>query len=155
MKIQSPSVLLVDDDLSLQRMLSLFLEREGCRIDLAGDGEEALRKLRKNRYTTILLDLLMPRVNGFEVLQDLRALQPDVLPDVAVLTGASDGTLAYFQENGICSLLRKPVDRTEVLEVIDACAERHGVSRPSRSSSWRSSLSSAAKSGRVSFRSNS
>lgn len=152
MSIQSPTVLVVDDDPSVQRMLSLLLEREGCDIDLAGDGEEALKKLKKNRYTTVLLDLLMPKVNGFEVLQDLRALQPDVLPDVAVLTGASDGTLAYFDDNRICMLLRKPVDKKAVLNVIDACAARHGVRRHALARPQRSSRTSTVQRGPITLR---
>ncbi|HUF16690.1 MAG TPA: response regulator [Thermoanaerobaculia bacterium] len=130
MRDHRPSVLLVDDDPAIRSLLRLLLEQDGCRIDEASDGEKALKKLKRNHYTTILLDLLMPHVNGFEVLQDLRALHPEKLSRVVVFTAASDETLMDFpDEKRIFRLLRKPLDKAEVLRVVRSCAARHTGAR--------------------------
>ena len=125
MNANRAQVLLVDDDPSTRTLLTAVLERQGWIPDVACDGEQALQKLRKGRYRAILLDLLMPRINGFEVLHALRAQQPEILPNVIVLTAASDHTLRDFPDTGrICSLLRKPFDNAELLRLVDGCLSR-------------------------------
>ena len=66
-------ILLVEDDRFLRRACEVSLRRRGFSVTLAGDGEEALRQVRAERPDLILLDLLMPKVTGIEVLRTLRA----------------------------------------------------------------------------------
>lgn len=64
-------ILLVEDDMFLRNLLLARLGREGFRIDAAVDGIEALEKIRGARPSLVLLDLILPRKNGFEVLQEI------------------------------------------------------------------------------------
>lgn len=66
-------ILIAEDEKPLNHALSLKLTHEGFEIDSAFDGEEALAFIEKNNYDLVLLDLIMPRLDGFGVLQKLKA----------------------------------------------------------------------------------
>lgn len=66
-----PLILLVEDDMFLRNLLTARLGREGFRVESATDGIEALEKIRALRPNLVLLDLILPRKNGFEVLQEI------------------------------------------------------------------------------------
>lgn len=78
------SVMVVEDESFLSKVLSERLEDEGfARVDVAGNGEEALQKIQANPPSIILLDMILPKKNGFEVLQELKADKK--LKDIPVL----------------------------------------------------------------------
>lgn len=66
-------VLLVDDDIELSAMLADYLGQEGFQVSTAADGESGLREALSGRYAIVVLDVMMPRLNGIEVLRRLRA----------------------------------------------------------------------------------
>ena len=66
-------ILLVDDDLTLREMYEERLKAEGFDIIQASNGEEAIKKAKENKPNVILLDIMMPKVNGFDVLKELKA----------------------------------------------------------------------------------
>jgi len=76
-------ILLVDDDLTLREMYDERLKAEGFDIIQASNGDEAMRKAKESKPNIILLDIMMPKVNGFDVLKDLKA-DPD-LKDIPVI----------------------------------------------------------------------
>lgn len=65
-------ILVVDDEPHLIRSLTFILTREGYEIDMAGNGEEALEKIRLNKPDLIFLDIMMPKKNGYEVCETIR-----------------------------------------------------------------------------------
>jgi two-component system, OmpR family, alkaline phosphatase synthesis response regulator PhoP len=67
-------ILVVDDEPHLIRSLSFILAKEGYQVDMAGDGEEALKKVSENRPDMIFLDIMMPKKNGYEVCQTIRSI---------------------------------------------------------------------------------
>ncbi len=77
------TVLLVDDDLTLREMYEERLKVEGFNIVQATNGEEALQKAREIKPNIVLLDIMMPKVNGFDVLKELKAT--DDLKDIPVI----------------------------------------------------------------------
>ena len=66
------NVLVVDDDLTLRDMYQIRLEAEGYKVIVAGDGEEALEVIQKKKPDIILLDIMMPKMNGYDVLEKLK-----------------------------------------------------------------------------------
>ena len=70
-------ILLVDDDLTLREMYEERLKAEGFDIIQASNGEEAIKKAKENKPNIILLDIMMPKINGFDVLKELKA-DPDL-----------------------------------------------------------------------------
>jgi len=83
---QGKSILLVDDDLTLREMYSERLKAEGFAVEMAKDGEEALQKAGDLHPNLILLDIMMPKVNGLDVLKQLRAAADTQNIPVIVLT---------------------------------------------------------------------
>lgn len=67
------SILIIDDDLTLREMYEEYLKAGGYSVIAAQDGEEGLDKARETKPTAILLDLMMPKINGIEVLRQLKA----------------------------------------------------------------------------------
>src|SRR3990167_5303752 len=80
---ESKIILLVDDDLTLREMYEERLKAEGFNIIQATNGEEALQKAKESKPNVILLDIMMPKVNGFDVLKELKA--DDDLKDIPVI----------------------------------------------------------------------
>lgn len=76
-------ILLVDDDLTLREMYEERLKAEGLEIIQASNGEEAISKAKSNKPSIILLDIMMPKINGFDVLKELKA-NPDT-KDIPVI----------------------------------------------------------------------
>ncbi|MBN2096841.1 response regulator [Candidatus Peregrinibacteria bacterium] len=66
-------ILIAEDDPFLIKVMGTILQDEGFAVDTARDGEEALKKITANGYKLVLLDLVMPKKNGFEVLEDMKA----------------------------------------------------------------------------------
>jgi two-component system, OmpR family, alkaline phosphatase synthesis response regulator PhoP len=66
-------ILIVDDEPNIVISLEFLMRREGFRVEVARDGEEALTRIRQDRPDLVLLDVMMPKVNGFEVCQAVRA----------------------------------------------------------------------------------
>ena len=79
-------ILLVDDDLTLLEMYEDRLKAEGFTIIQATNGEEALKKVREVKPSLIILDIMMPKVNGFDVLKNIRADQEFKNTPVIILT---------------------------------------------------------------------
>jgi len=82
------SILVVDDEQLLRDLLAKILTREGYRADTAVDGVEALEKLSQNRYHLIVSDIRMPRLNGFELLKEVKQKYPEL--GVIMMTAYGD-----------------------------------------------------------------
>jgi CheY-like chemotaxis protein len=120
-------ILVVDDDPGVRELLSSVLVEYGLTVDEAEDGEVAIALLREHRYSVVLLDLLMPKVDGFAVLEALERETED-LPVVLVITGAERATIAQLDSQRIHGIVRKPFDVQELGSLVSACAEIRGRS---------------------------
>ena len=97
-KTDATRILLVDDDAVLAGMLGEFLEREGCAVHHAGNGEDALDRISRNVYDLLVLDIMMPRMNGLDVLRELRG--GSTLP-VIMLTARETTWTGYWGWNWV------------------------------------------------------
>ncbi|HUR82766.1 MAG TPA: response regulator [Thermoanaerobaculia bacterium] len=116
-----PTVLIIDDDEPIRTLITALCARMGVTVDWAGDGELAMSKIRRQPYDAVLLDLMLPKQNGFEVLRDLRAFAPHMLQRTIIITAVSDATLRDFDGGGTLAMLRKPFDISDLCDVISAC----------------------------------
>ncbi len=114
--------LVVDDDPALQGLFTRLLSRKGFAVDAAADGRIAYDQLHRNAYSVILLDLMMPDVNGFELLERLHRDSPSLLPRVIVMTGASQRAVDGLDTADIWGLIRKPFDIDELVTSAIACS---------------------------------
>jgi DNA-binding response OmpR family regulator len=119
-------VLIVDDDDGIQALMKALLLRREVDVDSASDGDAALRKLREKSYHTIVLDLMLPKVNGFEVVRELKSSSPSLLKRTIVVTAVSNLALRDFSDSGLVRrVLRKPFDINEFIDEVLACAAEH------------------------------
>jgi CheY-like chemotaxis protein len=115
--------LVVDDDLALRGLFTTLLTRRGFEVDCAADGRLAFDQLERHTYSVILVDLMMPDVNGFELLARIQRESPMLLPRVIVMTGASQRTIQNLDTRGIWGLIRKPFDIEDLVASAIDCAE--------------------------------
>ena len=119
----APRVLIVDDDAGIQTLMKALLRRREVIVDSATDGDAALRKMRERSYDTIVLDLMLPKVNGFEVVRELKTNSPELLKRTIVVTAVSDHALRDFEDSELVRrVLRKPFDINEFIDEVLACA---------------------------------
>jgi DNA-binding NtrC family response regulator len=111
-------ILVVDDEASLRLLLSNELTRAGYSVDAAGDGETALAKAREDFYHVVLLDIVMPGMDGISLLRSIRA--ENIISEVIILTG--NATIESAIESiklGAFEYVRKPYSLGELIVQID------------------------------------
>ncbi|HKZ09006.1 MAG TPA: hybrid sensor histidine kinase/response regulator, partial [Methylomirabilota bacterium] len=125
-----PRVLVVDDSLSVRKFVGLMLERAGLDVRLASDGYDAITRLGEGPVDVVVTDLEMPRVNGFELIGDLRR-RPETrdIPVVVLTTRAGEKHLALARRLGVEHYVTKPVDERAFVALVTRLAAR-AVRRP-------------------------
>ena len=118
-------VIVVDDDQALRALFVAMLERTGFTVDVAPDGRAAFDQISRSAYSAILLDLMMPDVSGFELLERLARDCPALLRRVIVITGASRGVIETLDTAAIWGLIRKPFDVDDLVASVIDCADGH------------------------------
>lgn len=119
MRNSRPKILIVDDEPDILLMLRVNLEAEGFVTLLAGDGETALRRIGEERPDVVLLDIMMPVVDGWGVLERLATMDPR--PRVILLTAKSSGhDFNKARELGADEYVTKPFDPDVLLNTIDS-----------------------------------
>ena len=110
-------VLLLDDDASMQRLVSTLLKRDGYRVTVVDSGRRAIEALQKTKFDVILLDLMMPHEGGMTVIRHLREHKADLLKRVIVLTATPAAVMKNFQ-NDVFAIVQKPFDPNELIETV-------------------------------------
>jgi len=118
-------VLLLEDDELFSESLEDFLSEEGFIVDIAGDGLEALDKNFENNYDLYLLDINVPKLNGLDLLKELR-LSGDNTPSIFLTSYKDKETLHEGFESGADDYLIKPLDLDELLLRMKALLKRSG-----------------------------
>lgn len=112
--------LIVEDDGPTRVLLRKVVESEDCEVDEAADGEAALALLEANDYAVILLDIVLPKISGTEIMERLHATNPAALERIIVVTGLNIEELRkLFPTVGIA--LPKPVIPQRLMESIHKC----------------------------------
>ena len=117
-----PLVLIVEDDIAIRTLIVAALKREPITVHTANDGLAALECVRENDYAVILLDLMMPRLNGYEFLDGLDAVRPAAQPVIIVMTAFESTALRKLPANRVHAVLHKPFDVDRVVELVRDCA---------------------------------
>lgn len=115
-----PRALIVEDDAVTRNLLRQLLLNAGCDVDEATDGEQAIDKLSIKRYGVILLDIVLPKLSGTEVMDFLREEDPDSLERVIVVTGLNVEEIRKLFPT-VCHALGKPVIPTRLLASVQQC----------------------------------
>lgn len=126
-------LLIVDDDKAVQRLLARVAERAGFDVDTAKDGVQAMEMLEKKQYDIAIIDLMMPRMSGYELVQKISTLNPR--PVVLVATALMNGDVASLDDSMVRRVIKKPFDINAVaaalVETAKDIAERRAAAPPS------------------------
>ena len=111
------TILLTDDSKNIREYCRVVLEEDGYRVVLAGDGLEALQAFRQETPDLVILDICMPRVNGLETLERLKAIAPEV--PVILFTAHDEDCLRDHRGDLAIACVEKSADLTELTRTSD------------------------------------
>lgn len=110
------ALLIVDDETAIRKLLAKVAERAGFAVDMARDGLEALEMLGRKNYEIAIIDLMMPRLSGYELLQKISTLNPR--PTVIVATALMHGDTKSLDDSMVRRVIRKPFDIQNVAQAL-------------------------------------
>lgn len=125
----NPNLLLVDDDKSLLRLLTIRLEGEGYEVTAVEDGQSALRKLQNDNYDVVLSDLRMPGLDGLSLFEEIMGIRKDI----PVILMTAHGTIAdavAATQRGVFGFLPKPVDHDELRTLLQKALSQSQAAQP-------------------------
>ncbi|MGH6762389.1 MAG: response regulator transcription factor [Phyllobacterium sp.] len=110
-------VLIVEDEPNIVESLSFILQRADFDIDTALDGTEALRRLRRQAYSALILDLMLPGISGFDVLRSVRSDKAlENLPVIVLTAKGQAADRKAAEATGATAFITKPFSNAEVVE---------------------------------------
>jgi len=118
------AVLIVEDDASIRRLVRTVLLRQGYKVEVASDGLEAISKLGLAEYDAIILDLMMPNLDGFSFMTAMARDTPERLKRVIITSAASPAVINDRLKGIEFDLLPKPFDINELISRVRACVRR-------------------------------
>jgi len=133
------TILVIEDDPSITMGLELNLRAEGYRVILAHDGEEGLAKARAEEIDLLILDVMLPRLNGFEVLRVLRG-EGSEIPVLMLSARGAEMDKVMGLELGAEDYVTKPFGLAELLARVRAILRREGKGKTSRAAVIRSGV---------------
>jgi two-component system alkaline phosphatase synthesis response regulator PhoP len=124
----NPRILVIEDDESITLGLQMNLEAEGYRVTVATDGDEGLAQARAGGFDLLVLDVMLPRMNGFEVVRSLRA-EGDMVPVIMLSARGAEMDKVMGLELGAEDYITKPFGLAELLARVKAVLRRDGIVR--------------------------
>jgi adenylate cyclase len=113
-------VLLAEDDEPIRHLIERILQRHGIAYESVEDGQQAIERLERQRFQLVLLDLMMPRCSGWDVIDAVgKKIPPSIRPLVVVLT--ADSTLHQLDPAVVLAVIAKPFDIAVLIETVKAC----------------------------------
>jgi len=120
---RSQCILLIDDDNTLLKIMAKIFQKQGCTVNTAQSGLEALSKLEAKSYAAALIDVKLPDINGLDLLNKLRTIAPNMIK--IILTGyPSDEDRVRALDQGADYYLAKPVKPEILVEIIGTKLKR-------------------------------
>ena len=112
---------MVEDDPAIRRLVRMVLERRGYQVETAQDGVEAVLKLGVGDFDAVILDLMMPNLDGFALIDTLAANDPSRLARIIVTSAASPAVIQARMHGRPFDILPKPFDIEELQRRVSAC----------------------------------
>ena len=124
-KIMAKKILIIEDEKDIQDLLQLYLKREGYQVQGVKDGDAGLRKLAREKFDLILLDLMLPQMDGLEICRRLRSQLPTAeIPVIMITAKAEETDRIVGLEMGADDYITKPFSPREVVARVKALLRR-------------------------------
>ena len=115
-------ILLVDDDVRILKSLARYLRGAGYQVKEASDGDEAARLFTEDRFDLVLSDVMMPGINGVELLERIRTVAPEI--PVVLISGFADWDRSLAIKRGAADLIMKPFDPADLVSRLKYLLQR-------------------------------
>ncbi len=126
------NILLAEDDINLGSLLEQYLKAKNYEVDLCADGEIAYKNFRNSDYDICILDVMMPKIDGFTLAQDIKILNPNMPIIFLTAKTLKDDVLEGFKL-GADDYITKPFNMEELIFRIEAVLRRKGSPEPEKS----------------------
>ena len=113
--------LVVDDDDPIRAMLAKVVERQDVEVDTARDGVEAIEKIDRGSYDLVVLDLMMPRIDGFGVLKHISQWKPELLNCTIIASAVPENEILRRFDVPVYRIHPKPFDMSRLIHDIRIC----------------------------------
>ncbi len=118
-KPAAPTVMVVDDSLTVRKFTSRLLEREGYRVMTAKDGVDALEQMKESLPNVLLVDIEMPRMDGFDLTRNVRGdARLQGIPIIVISSRTAEKHRSHAAELGVNAFLGKPYQEAELLQQV-------------------------------------
>lgn len=124
-------VLVVDDEPAIRLLVAKALEKKGFAVDSATDGVDALQRLSERDYDLLVLDLMMPRMDGLGVIEKLG--DHEAPPRILIMTAASPAILHQIPRERVAAIITKPFDLSALVDSAESLRQPDGDGRDRRS----------------------
>ncbi len=114
---RKPRLLLLDDDPSMQRLVTTMLKREGYRIDVVASGSQAIGMVQRTKYDALLLDVMTPTDGGMTVIRYLREASPALLRRIVLVTASPPSVLAAVADE-VFAIVHKPFEPKDLVATV-------------------------------------
>lgn len=115
---RKPRVLLLDDDVAMQKLMATLLRRAGYKVDVVNSGKQAIAALAERSYHAILLDLMMPTEGGMTVIGHIRETKPEMLKRVVVVTATPEPVLKAIASE-VFGIVQKPFVADDLIKTVN------------------------------------
>jgi CheY-like chemotaxis protein len=132
--------LVAEDDAGVRALMTALLSLSGMEAVQTANGSDAIDCLRRTSFDGVILDLMMPSMNGFEVLDFIRAERPHLESRTIVVTAAADHTLRHFDASNVHVMMRKPFEVNELLGAVRKIATSEAAAVETQPSTARAPL---------------
>ena len=119
-------MLVVDDEPAIRALVAKIVERAGLSVDTAIDGSDAIAKLKEHTYAVVVVDLMMPILDGFAVIEYVRQIR-DARPAVIVASATDSAVLRQLDGTVVHSIVRKPFEIDVLGDLVVAAARMVGA----------------------------
>jgi DNA-binding response OmpR family regulator len=116
------TALVCEDDAAIREMIRTVLERDGFAVEAICDGDTAVVRIRDGGFDLVVLDLMIPGMSGFDVLEHFQSTEPSRLKRVLITTAVPMSMVSRVP-TGVCHILPKPFDIDKLLALARECAE--------------------------------
>jgi len=116
-------VLVADDDQAIRQLVCTIIRREGLDVDCVADGADAIDRIRDHDYAVLLIDLMMPRIDGFGVIEYLKSHPMPQKPVVLVVTAYADQKFKEVDPTVVTGVVRKPFEIAGLGSLVRMCVD--------------------------------
>jgi len=114
--------LIVDDDEPIRSLLATIVEHQGFAVETAGDGDQAIASIERDGFDVVLLDLMMPRVDGWAVLRYMQEHHPELVAHTIVATAVPERETVRSIRNPVFRIHQKPFEIERLMDDVKAAA---------------------------------